>query len=98
METEVAETFNDFFSNTVKNLEIPEYKCENDLHNRLSSNLVLQAIFKQKNHPSINTIRRFLLRNSSFSFSPVHKTTVLKEIKGLSASKAVRDIISSSKF
>ena len=46
METEVAKTFNDFFSNTVKNLEIPEHKCENDLHNRLSSNLVLQAIFK----------------------------------------------------
>ena len=46
METEVAKTFNDFFSNTVKNFEIPEYKCENDLHNRLSSDLVLQAIFK----------------------------------------------------
>ena len=36
-ENEMANTFNDFFSNIVKNLKIPEYQCENDLHNRLSS-------------------------------------------------------------
>ena len=30
-ETEVAKTFNDFFSNIVKNLEIPKYKCEDNL-------------------------------------------------------------------
>ena len=30
-ETDEAKTFNYFFSNIVKNLEIPEYKCEDDL-------------------------------------------------------------------
>ena len=33
-ENEVANTFNDFFSNIVKNLKIPEYQCENDLRSR----------------------------------------------------------------
>ena len=83
-ETEVAKIFKDFFSNIVKNLEIPEYKCENDLHNRLSNSPVLQATMKYKNRPSINTIRRFSQHNSSFYFSPVDKNTVLKEIKSFS--------------
>ena len=55
-ETEVAKTFNDFFSNIVKNLKIREYQCEDDLHNRLSTHPVLQAILKYRNHPSINPI------------------------------------------
>ena len=58
-ETEVAKTLNDFFSNTVKNLEIPECKSEDDLHNRLFRIQVLQAIMKYRNHPSISTLRRF---------------------------------------
>ena len=29
----VAKTLNDFFSN-VKNFEIPEYQCEDNIHNR----------------------------------------------------------------
>ena len=88
--TEVAKIFNDFFSKIVKNLEIPEYKCENDLHNRLSSNSVLQAIIKYRNQP-FKHFRRFSQRNSSFLFSPVDKNTILKEIKGLGANKAVQD-------
>ena len=40
-ETKVAKIFNDFFSNIVKNLEIQEYKCEDDLRNRLSINPAL---------------------------------------------------------
>ena len=46
---------------------------------------------KYRNHPSIKTIRRFSQRNSSFYFLPVDKNTVFKEIKGLSANKAVQD-------
>ena len=97
-ETEVAKTFNDFFSNIVKNLEIPEYKCEDDLHNQFSGSPVLQSIMNYRTHLSINTICHFSQHNSSFYFSPVDKNTVLKEIKGLSANKAVQDKISSSKF
>ena len=57
----------------------------------MSGSPVLQAIMKYRNHPSINTIRRFSQHNSSFYFSPVDKNTVPKEIKGLSANKAVQD-------
>ena len=46
---------------------------------------------KSRNLPNINTICRFSRHNSSFYFSPVDKNTVLKEIKGLSANKAVQD-------
>ena len=90
-ETGVAKNFNDFFLYIVKNLEIREYKCEDDLYNRWSGSSVLQAIIKYRNHLSINTSHCFLQHNSSFYFSPVDKNTVLKEIKGLSANKAVQD-------
>ena len=72
-ENEMANTFNDFFSNIVKNLKIPEYQCENDLHNRLSNHPALQAIMKYRNHPSINTIRHFSQRYSSFIFHKLKK-------------------------
>ena len=90
-ENKVAKTFNDFFSNIVKNLKILEYQCEDDLHNRLSSHPALQAILKYRNHPSINNIRNSSQRFSSFYFSQVDTNTVLKEIRRLSAKKAVQD-------
>ena len=40
----MAKSFNDFFSNIVKNLKIPKYQCKDDLYNSLSSHSVLQAI------------------------------------------------------
>ena len=89
-ENEVAKTFNDFFSNIVKNLKIPEYQWEDDLHNRLSSHPALQAILKYRNHPSINNIRNSSQRFSSFYFSQIDTNTVLKEIRRLSAKKAVQ--------
>ena len=46
----MAKTFNDFFSNIVKNLKIPEYHCKDDLYNRLSSHPTLQAMLKYRNH------------------------------------------------
>ena len=91
-ESEVAKIFKEFFSNIVKNLEIPEYQCEdNNLHNRLSATPVLQAILKYRNHPSINTIRRFSQGNRGFYFSRVDKNTVLKEIRKLGSKKAVQE-------
>ena len=87
----MANTFNDFFSNIVKNLKIPEYQCENDLCSILSNHHALQAIMKYRNHPSINIISHFSQRYSSFYFSQVEKNTVLKEIRRLSSKKAVQE-------
>ena len=80
-----------FFSNIVKNLKILEYQCENDLHSRLSSYPALQAVMKYRNHPSINIIRHFSQRYSSFYFSQVEKNTVLKEIRRLGSKKAAQE-------
>ena len=90
-QNEVAQNFNDFFSNIAKSLKIHEYQCEDDVHNRLSSHPALQAILKYRNHPSINNIRNSSQRFSSFYFSQVDTNTVLKEIRRLSAKKAVQD-------
>ena len=90
-EKNVTETLNDFFSNVVLDLEIPEYECDDNLHNRLSSHPALQAIVKYSNQPSINIILRFSQRFSSFHFSHVDKNTLLKEIERLRAKKAIQD-------
>ena len=94
-EFDVAKTFNEFFSNIVKNLEIPEYQYEDNLHIRLSSNPVLHAIMKYRNHPSIDTIRQYCSaqRFPSFYFSAVDKNAVRKEIR-----KPLRTLIFQSKF
>ena len=84
-EKEVAKAFNDFFSKIVKNLKIPEYQSEDDLHNRLSSHPALQAILKYTNHPGITNIRNSSQRFSSFYFSQIDTSTVFKEIRRLSA-------------
>ena len=97
-ETEVAKTFNYFFSNIVKNLEIPENKCEDDLRNQLSGSPVLQAIMKYRKYPSINTVRRFLQRNSRFYFSPVDKKLHLMNLNAWELVKLCKTKISPSKF
>ena len=92
-EIDVAKTFNEFVSNIVKNLDIPEYQCEDNLHFRLSSNPVLHATTKFRNHPSINTIRQYCSaqRFPSFYSSEVDKNAVRKEIRKLSNKKATQD-------
>ena len=90
-ETEVVKTLNEFLSNIVKNLEILEYQCEDNLHSRLSSNPVLQAIMKYRYHPSINIIRGCSQRFPSFYFSVVDENTILKEIRKLRIKKAIQD-------
>ena len=87
----VANTFNDLFSNIVKNLKILEYQCENDLHSISSSHPALQAIMKYMNHPSINIIRHFSQSILVFIFHKLKKNTVLKEIRRLSSKKAVQE-------
>ena len=88
---EVANCLNDFFSNIVKNLEIPKYEVEDDLHLNMNSHPTLKAIFKYKNHPSITSVRRFHHQFSNFNFSCIDKNAVLKEISNLSTTKASED-------
>ena len=88
---EVANTFNKFFSNVVKNLKIPEKFANNNLPQILSKHPTLNAIMKYKNHPSMDVIKKISHGLSSFYFSRFDKKTVLNEIKKLKLSKAVQD-------
>ena len=90
-DVEVANTLNNYFSNVVKNLKIPEKFVTDSLPQSLSRHPTLNAILKYKNHPSMRVIKRFSQRFSSFYFSHVDKNTVLKEIKKLNLNKAVQD-------
>ena len=75
-----------FFSNIVKNLEIPEY--ENlDCNFENVEDPVLRAILKFKNHPSITVIKE-KAKNSVFSFYEVDKEKIEKEINRLNKNKA----------
>ena len=84
---EVANTLNNFVSNIIKNLKLPEYYVEDKLSHSLLSHPSLKAILKYKSHPSIKAIKSFSTRFSSFYFSQVDKNTVLKEIRKLKINK-----------
>ena len=85
-ESETAEVLNNFFSNIVKKLKIPEYE-------NLNSNIenikdpVFRAILKYKNHPSIIAINE-KSKNAKFSFHEVNNEKIAKEIRRLNKNKA----------
>ena len=88
---EVANTLNNYFSNVIKNLKIPEKFVTDSLPQSLSRHPTLNAILKYKNHTSMHVIKRFSQRFSNFYFSHADKNAVLKEIKKLNLNKAVQD-------
>ena len=55
-EMETAEVFNNFFSNTVKNIKIPQYSNFDTIAQNIEDP-TLKTIVKHKNHPSIYTIQ-----------------------------------------
>ena len=86
-ETKVADTFNEFFSNVVK-----ELKIEND-DNLLTDDIeetdpVLKAIKKYKNHPSILRIKSSFKHPKVFSFKYFNVEDVKREINNLNSKKA----------
>ena len=86
-EAKIADTFNEFFSNVIK-----ELKIEND-DNLLTDNIeetdpVLKAIKKYKNHPSILRIKSSFKHPKVFSFKYFHVEDVKREINNLNIKKA----------
>ena len=86
-DAEAANCLNNFFFNIVKNLEIPKYTVEDDMHLNMNSHPIFKAVFKYKYYPSIISIRRFRHQVLNFHFSCIDKNTVLKETRGLSTTK-----------
>ena len=85
-ESETTEVFNNFFSNIVKNLKIPEYKNLNT-NTENAKDPVFRAILKYKNHPSIIAIKE-KSKNEKFSFHEVNNEKIEREIMRLNKNKA----------
>ena len=84
---EVAETFNQFFKESVKSLNINENKILQNDTGSLSDNVEI-ALKKFENHPSINNIKKMVEIDSKFSFSKITTTDVKIELKSLGTKKA----------
>ena len=85
-DTEVAETFNEFFKNCVDSLNIFENKflisgSENE------SGCVNKSIKKFENHPSIRSINENVKISGRFSFSIVNTVDLKQEINNLNNRK-----------
>ena len=87
---EVANYLNIFFSNVVKNPEIPEYLVKESFHQNTECP-TLKAVLKYRKHPSIISISHSFHQASSFNFSCIDKKAVLKEILRLRATKTSED-------
>ena len=84
--TEICEIFNNFFGDIVANLNIPEIPCSPNCDG--INDTVSMAIKKYENHPSINEIKKVRTLNQPFSFQPVIRDEIEKEITNLDTSKA----------
>ena len=79
---------NDFFSNVVSSLNIPQYE-----------NLTVDidqfedpGLIKNKNHPSIRAIKENS-KDNQFTFESISKSDIKKEILNLDSTKAIHNLI-----
>ena len=87
-DAKVAETFNSFFGNMVNTLNIQKVEsifCDR----RDETDPLLRAVKKYSKHPSILRIKQYFKNPTEFSFVPVDKDVIAKEIMNLDAKKAV---------
>ena len=86
-DTDIVDTFNDYFSSVVQNLNIPR---ENSINTNLCINPVLEIIEKYKHHQSIISINKKMREKGlrKFSFQLVTLEETFKEVALLSDKKA----------
>ena len=86
--TNIADTFNDYFSNVVQNLNIP--RDNSTLNTDLSIHPVLAVVEEYKHHQSIISINKKMTEKGlpKFSFHFVNSEETLKEVALLSDKKA----------
>jgi hypothetical protein len=86
---QVADIFDDYFSNAVKCLNIDYFEHFSfDCVFSESEDIVISAIEKYSKHPSILKIKENYPRNTTFSFKPADLESVLKEVGRLDESKS----------
>ena len=84
---EIAETFNDYFNNSVESLHISENKYLINETGDISDN-VERIIKKFSNHPSIIDIKEMIVLDTKFSFSEVNASDIELELRSLKTNKA----------
>ena len=84
-----ATVFNNFFSNIITNLDIPQYIEEEPISQNIDDPL-MKALVKYRNHPRIVAIKGKCDSGLSFSFSQVERDEIMKEINNLKRSKAIQ--------
>ena len=87
---ETAKVLNQFFSNVITNLNIPQFN-QIDRSSENISDPVIKAIVKYRAHPSVTAIKENCTFKSNFNFLFVEKVDILKEIKMLQSNKATQN-------
>ena len=86
---EIADIFNNYFSNAVKGLNLDYYEHFSwDCMFSENEDPILKSIEKYSNHPSILKIREQYPHTETFSFNPTNLESVFTEIKNLNESKS----------
>ena len=78
---DIAETFNDFFTNVVSNLNIPHYQdpfTDSDQTENRIEHPILRIIEQYKNHPSIIAIINQNM-DRRFSFQEITKSEITRK-------------------
>ena len=79
---QISESLNNFFSDAVINLNIPQY--EDPTSNTNSSDYpVPKGILKYKSYPSVKLIKTNSQNNVSFRFQEIQAIEIKKELKNL---------------
>ena len=86
----ICEIFNDFFSNAVINLNIPETEYSSTIIAG-TNEIVSIAIERYEHHPSIAKINNISTTDQTFSFQHVSREEIQKEIANLNPTKASQD-------
>ena len=71
---------NEFFSNIITTLGIPQYNETEPVSHNIDDPL-MKAVMKYRFHPSIVAIKKICNSGLSFSFSQVERDDVMKEIR-----------------
>ena len=85
-DSKISETFNEFFGNAVKNLNIESFKPIRETSP--PDDPVEAIIWKYENHPSILKIREVMGNTQSFSFQPTNINAVMKELSSINPTKS----------
>ena len=86
-DSEIAEIFNEFFTNITKTMDIAPGECTPVPTEHLLDPVEI-SVEKYKYHPSIQKIKDKVKQNSSFDFQPVTMKAVIDELSNLNPKKA----------